>query len=79
MWLKMAEFSSLLQLKNILLSISMRGTQNQHLLIKNRVFILTCLNSGHLRSALHLMRSTPQDVFPPLLGTVFELTDLDAF
>ena len=32
-------------------------------LLKNRVFILTCFNLGHLQSTLHLMHYTYQDVF----------------
>ena len=34
-----------------------------NLFIKNCVFILTCLNFGHLQSALHLTQHTYPDVF----------------
>ena len=40
------------------------GTQkSQSLFIKNCVFILTCLNSSHLQSFLHLMKYTYRDIF----------------
>ena len=45
---------------------------------KKCVFILTCLNFSHLQSILHLMQYTFWDFFP-LLKTVFELIDFDAF
>ena len=44
---------------------------------KNIVFIITCLNCSHLQSALHLVQHIYGDF--PLLQTVFELTDFDAF
>ena len=57
----------------------MRGDQkNLNLFIKNCVFILTCLNFSHIQSTLHLMEYTYQDFFP-LLKTVFELINFDAF
>ena len=57
-----------------------RGTQKtQNLFIKNCVVILTCLNSSHLQSTLPMMQYTYRDFFFPLLKTIFELVDFDAF
>ena len=50
-----------------------------NVIIKNCAFILTCLKFRHLQSTLHLMQYIYQDVFSPLLKTVFELIDFDAF
>ena len=56
------------------------GTQKtQNLFIKNCAFILTCLNFSSLQSTLHLMQYTYQEAFFPLLKTVFELIDFDAY
>ena len=55
------------------------GTQKTPKFIcKKCVFILTCLNFSHLQSTLHWMWYTYWDVFP-LLKTVFELINSDAF
>ena len=57
----------------------MRGTQKTpEFIYKTCVFILTCLNFSHLQSTLYLMQYTYQNV-SPLLRTVFELVDFDAF
>ena len=55
-----------------------RDPQNIIYLLKNCVFILTCLNFSHLQSTLHLMQYTAERFFS-LLKTVFELVDFDAF
>ena len=47
-----------------------------NLFVKN--FILTCFNVCHLQSTLYLMQYTYQGVFP-LLKSVFELINFDAF
>ena len=63
-------------LKNLYLLGETPKTWN--LFIKNCVFILTYLNFSHLQTTLHLMKYTYLDFFP-LLKTVFELIDFDAF
>ena len=63
---------------NILLTYLQGGTQKTELTYKNCVCILTCLNVSHLQSTLHVMQCTYGDVFP-LLKTVSELIDFDAF
>ena len=58
----------------------MRRDQNKtwSLLIKNCVFILTCLNFNHLQSTLHLMKYSYRDFFA-LLKTVLNLSILMPF
>ena len=51
-----------------------RGCPNKSGIIKNCVFIPTCLHFSHIRSTLHLTQNTYQGVFPfALFKTVFEL------
>ena len=50
--------------------------KNRNLFIKNCVFTFTWLNFSHFLSSLYLMQYT---YFFPLLKTVFEFVDFDAF
>ena len=52
--------------------------ENRNLFIKNCVFILTCLTSVTFK-ILSLWCNTPIKIFFPLLKTIFELIDFDAF
>ena len=63
---------------NIYICLYILSIYKQNLFIKNCLFILTCLNVSHLQSTLHLMQYTYQDLFP-LLKTILELIDFDAF
>ena len=48
-------------------AIYKKGSKNPRIyLLKNCVFILTCLNFSHLQSTLHLMQYTYRDIFPLL-------------
>ena len=47
-------------------------------LLKNCIFILTCLNFSHLQCILHLMQYTYRDFFP-LLKADFELINFCCF
>ena len=54
------------------------GRPKMEYIYKNCVFIATYLNFTHLQSSLHLVQYIYQDFFP-LLKTVFELINFDAF
>ena len=50
----------------------------QNLLIKNCVFILTCLNFSHLQNTLHWMQYNYWDVISTVQNS-FELVEFDDF
>ena len=54
------------------------GGQKWNVFIKNRVFILTCLNFSHLQSTLYLIQYNYWDIFSNAQNS-FDLIDFDGF